>query len=214
MCSVPTISPNPRLQWCACFVQPVLCYPPSSVSRVGHLRSTLKPWQRKLRRHRNSFDVAWSDGSIRNLQARFSSIFVLRQAKSSNSCVEIKEGLRRPPYISNTHFAGMTASLRRQASKLLRNADEEAAARPELRREHADAGAIPDLVDLVEQVHDVEPHGRRLVRRDDVEIVRQPDIDLGIGRHMIGIREGGAKPASVDPRGAEPGAVAEIGCAG
>src|SRR5262249_10880551 len=43
-------------------------------------------------------------------------------------------------------------------SEFLRNAGEESAARSVLRREHADARAIPDLVDLVEHVDDVEPH--------------------------------------------------------
>src|ERR1700730_15419481 len=60
-------------------------------------------------------------------------------------------------------ISGPTGARRgRVASQLLRNADKEAAARAELRREHADARAIPDLVDLVEQVHDIEPHRRRL----------------------------------------------------
>src|SRR5450759_5507670 len=72
-------------------------------------------------------------------------------------------------------------------SEFLRNADKEHAARPELRRKHTDAGAVPDLVDLVEQVDDIEPHRRWLVRRKDVEIMRHPDIDLGIGRQVIGI---------------------------
>jgi hypothetical protein len=46
------------------------------------------------------------------LHAGFSTIFVLRAAKSSNSCVEIKEVLRLLSYISNAHLVDMTASLR------------------------------------------------------------------------------------------------------
>ena len=109
---------------------------------------------------------------MRSLHGRFSTIFVLREVKSSNSCVEINEALRLLSHVSSTHLVGMTASLPRQALQLLRNADKETAAWPELRREHADARTVPDLVDLVEQVYDVEPHCGRLVRCDNVEIVR------------------------------------------
>src|SRR5258708_308777 len=75
------------------------------------------------------------------------------------------------------------------SSNLLRDAKIEAAGGAELRREHADAGAVPDLVDLVEHVHHVEPQRGRLGRRDNVEIMRYAHIDLGIGRHVIGIGE-------------------------
>jgi hypothetical protein len=47
------------------------------------------------------------------------------------------------------------------ASQLLRDTGKEAAARPELRREYADARAAPDLVDRVEQVDDIEPQRGR-----------------------------------------------------
>ena len=48
---------------------------------------------------------------MRNLHAGFSTIVVRREAKSSNSCIEIKKALRLLSYISNTHLADMTASL-------------------------------------------------------------------------------------------------------
>ena len=92
----------------------------------------------------------------------------------------------------------------------VRNADKEAAAWAELRREDADARAIPDLVDLVEQVHDIEPQRRRLVRRDNVEIVRQPDIDLGVRWQVIDIGKAGAKSAAVDHRRGKARAHPEI----
>src|SRR6516164_8760164 len=56
-------------------------------------------------------------------------------------------------------------------SYLLRNAEIEGPAWPELRGEHTDAGAVPDLIDLVEHVHDIEAQRGRLVWRHDVEIV-------------------------------------------
>jgi hypothetical protein len=40
-------------------------------------------------------------------------------------------------------------------SQLLRNPEKIAAARAELRRKHADAAAIPDLIDLVGLIHHV-----------------------------------------------------------
>jgi len=49
---------------------------------------------------------------MRNLQAGFSTIAVRREAKSSNSFVEIKAALRLLSYISNAHLIDMTASLR------------------------------------------------------------------------------------------------------
>src|SRR5690242_12833721 len=49
-----------------------------------------------------------------------------------------------------------TGNSRAEPSELLRDADEITAPRPELRREHADAGAIADFIDLVEDVDDIE----------------------------------------------------------
>src|ERR1700736_6977839 len=99
---------------------------------------------------------------MRSLKAPFSRIFFLREAKSSNSCTETSEVLRLISRISIPHLVRMIISPPGQASQLLRDADKEAAARPELRREHPDAGAIPALVAFVEQVNAVERHGRWL----------------------------------------------------
>ena len=102
-----------------------------------------------------------------------------------------------------------SASLRAGRSQLLRNADIIAAARAVLRREHADAGAVAQLVDLVEQVDDVEAHGQRLVVRRPSEIVRNAGIDHRIGRGVQRIGHeavgqiAGAQPAAVDHVGAE-----------
>src|SRR5450631_1391891 len=56
-----------------------------------------------------------------------------------------RRGDRKEPLIA--------ARRRIRPSKFLRDADKEAASRSELRCEHADAGPVPDLVNLVEQVH-------------------------------------------------------------
>jgi len=51
---------------------------------------------------------------MRNLHALFSMIFVLREGKSLNSCVEVNVFLRRlSSYISNTHFVSKIAPLQR-----------------------------------------------------------------------------------------------------
>src|SRR5271169_2693002 len=75
----------------------------------------------------------------------------------------------------------LSASWRRSgwpsASLLLRQAHIVTAARAELRREHADAGAVTQLVDLVEQVGDVEPHGGGLIVRRPADIVRDAGVD-------------------------------------
>src|SRR4029077_16020651 len=63
-------------------------------------------------------------------------------------------------------------------SNLFRDTKEEAAARPELRCEYADATSAPDLIDVVEQVDDVETycHRLRIVRQQ--EFALDADIDL------------------------------------
>ena len=48
--------------------------------------------------------------------------------------------------------------MQRRSSDFLRQAYKIAAARAELRSEHADAAAVADLVDLVEEIDDVETH--------------------------------------------------------
>src|SRR5580692_5288774 len=50
----------------------------------------------------------------------------------------------------------------RPSSDFLREPDEESAASAELRREHADAAAVADLIDLVEEVDHVEAYRERL----------------------------------------------------
>ena len=71
--------------------------------------------------------------------------------------------------------------------------------------------AVPDLVDLVEQVDDVEAQRGRLVRCHDVEIVRQAEIDLGVRGQVIGVGKAGAKAAAIDHRRAETRGVPQIG---
>src|SRR5262249_18348960 len=96
--------------------------------------------------------------------------------------------------------------------ELLRNADEISAPRAKLRREHADAFAVADFIDFIEDIHDVEAD-RRGPREEVVELVRDSEIDLRIGRHaravwnVVRIR---AQSASVNHVDAESRAVPKI----
>src|SRR5207302_3396485 len=76
------------------------------------------------------------------------------------------------------------------------DAEEKAAARTVLRREYADAAAVSDLIDRIENVHDVEAHGHRLIIRH-IEIARQANIELRIGRQRIDIGVPSAQPRAV-----------------
>ena len=75
-----------------------------------------------------------------------------------------------------------------------------------MRREHAYAGAISDLIDRVENVHDVKAHGYRLMIRH-IEITRDPDIELRIRRQGIDIGVAGAQPRAIDHIGRKGRAV-------
>jgi hypothetical protein len=72
--------------------------------------------------------------------------------------------------------------------------------RAELRGEHPDPGAVPDLVDLVERVHDIEPQRGRLGRSGQVEVMGQAEIDLGVGRHGTGVGKAIAIIEAAEPR--------------
>src|ERR1700674_3628443 len=80
-------------------------------------------------------------------------------------------------------------------SKLLRDAHVVSATRTELRCEDADAAAATDLVDGVEHVDDIEPHGDRLVAdaptRQWFEFMRYAEIELPIRRQVVRIGEAG-----------------------
>jgi hypothetical protein len=82
--------------------------------------------------------------------------------------------------------------------ELLRDAQEVAAARAELRREHADAGAASDLIDSIEQVDDVETHGHRLGIVRQEKFAPNADIELRIRRHRRDIGITAAQTAPVD----------------
>src|SRR4029077_8831041 len=81
-------------------------------------------------------------------------------------------------------------------------AEKETAARTVLRGEHADATAVSDLIDRIENVHDVEAHGHRLMIRH-IEIARQADIELGVRRQRIDIGVAGAQSRTIDHVGRE-----------
>src|SRR5581483_10167037 len=96
-------------------------------------------------------------------------------------------------------------------SELLRDAAEKSAARPVLRREHADARAVPDLVDLVEHVDDVEPHRGRLHHRArPLELVADAEIELLVERQRVGVGEAAPQPAAEDHVGGEACAFPQI----
>ncbi len=84
---------------------------------------------------------------------------------------------------------GLVPRIAPNLSQLLRQPHKEPAPRAELRREHADAGAVADFVDAVEYVHDVEAHGERLGRGRRDEVVRHAHIDLGVERQRAGVGE-------------------------
>jgi len=80
--------------------------------KQNYLGSTLKPLLRKSSRAWKSSGVALLGGPTTNVRARFSIIFVTREGKSSNSCVEINVRLRLPlSYISKIHLVCTIVSL-------------------------------------------------------------------------------------------------------
>src|SRR6516162_8413409 len=95
-------------------------------------------------------------------------------------------------------------------SELLRQADKDSTARPELWREHADAAAIAEFVDLIEQVDGVEPDCERLVFRRELEFARNADVHRGVRGHMIDIGEARAQTAAVKHRRAEQRSVPAV----
>src|SRR5260370_42697310 len=96
---------------------------------------------------------------------------------------------------------GLDCELSCVASYLLRDAEIETATRAELGRTHPDAGTVPDFVDLVEHVHDIEPQCGRLGHAREQIFVRDPHIDLGVRWLVIGIRKARTQTATVNPRG-------------
>src|ERR1700730_7568810 len=78
-----------------------------------------------------------------------------------------------------TDLPAPRARLPLKASELLGDADEVPAPRTVLRRADADAGAVADLVLLVEGVDHIEAH-REALEAFDVERVTRTDIDLTV----------------------------------
>src|SRR5882672_8449382 len=82
-------------------------------------------------------------------------------------------------------------SLACRRSQRFRQPKEEAAPWSKLRRADADAGAIADLVLLVEEVDDIETCGQRARTRNGKQ-VRDAGIDLRVRGQMIAVRYAGA----------------------
>jgi hypothetical protein len=89
------------------------------------------------------------------------------------------------------------------ASELFSHAEEETLARSILRCEHANAGAISELIDRIEEVDDIETHGHWFRIVGQQKLARNPNIDLGIKRFMVDIGVAAAQPAAENHVGTE-----------
>src|ERR1019366_4308359 len=94
---------------------------------------------------------------------------------------------------SDQHEEGLRYARRDEGyhSKVLGEADEEAAPGAELRRAHAHASAVADLIDRVGQVEHVEARGQPA---PEIELVADAQVDGEIARHMTAIGCGAAGP--------------------
>src|ERR1700688_506482 len=101
-----------------------------------------------------------------------------------------------------------TGSLLR-GPELLRYAEVVSAARAVLRRKHADAGAVADLVDIVGDIDHIEPDRNRQSVPAMVKLMRDAGIDLPIRWEMVSGGGGHAWIRGVCP---QAGAIDE-GCA-
>ena len=111
---------------------------------------------------------------------------------------------QKPRFLIAARWAGQDARIQRFISERNRESSEETAARAILRREDADAAAATDQIYLVQQVDDVEAQLQRSRRIVDVEFMSQPEVDLGIARRVIAVRNGeAARQSEVLP---QPGA--------
>ena len=116
--------------------------------------------QKTLTPRREGFANDPSSSRIRSLSCRSQPAAAhrpeRRELRRANGCLHWQRGTRIPAL---------------NLSKLLGQADEKAAPGAILRGEDADAGAIAKLIDLIEQVHCVEPHSQRLLVRRQLEFV-------------------------------------------
>ena len=80
--------------------------------------------------------------------------------------------------------------------KLIRNPTIKPAPRSKLRREHPDPRSVADLVNLVEQVHDVEPRFER-PPAGNLERVLDADVHGRVSRQLARVRKAIAQAAAV-----------------
>src|SRR5580704_10715090 len=104
---------------------------------------------------------------------------------------------------------GIALTDRRIRTYFFLQTEEVTAARTVLRCEYADAGAASDLIDRIEDIHDVEAHRHRSLRCR--EVARDADIELGIRRFGIDIGVAGAKAGAIDHVGRDSIAVPPVG---
>src|SRR5665213_829625 len=103
----------------------------------------------------------------------------------------------RPATTRKNRASTVVGSLHGTLSQFLGNSDEVAAAHSELRSEYANARSVSDLIDGVEDVHDIKAH-RDWLFIGFLELMRNADIGSGVRRDMIGIGEATAQAAAVD----------------
>src|SRR5271165_3255373 len=96
---------------------------------------------------------------------------------------------RAPPAGVRARLAHNHGSLRKCRQRF-RQADEKAAPRAVLRRADADAGAVADLILLVEEVDHIKARSERAGTRDRKN-VRHTGVDLGVIRQTGAIRNAG-----------------------
>src|SRR5882724_11949621 len=93
--------------------------------------------------------------------------------------------------------AAPTVGVARPWSEPLAQAGEERAPDAELRRPDADAGAVAQLVFLVEQIEDVDPR-RQVAEPLGREAIGRAEVGLEIGRQALGVGEAAPQPAAHD----------------
>ena len=120
-----------------------------------------------------------------------------KQSICSSATAESTEGISELTAAWLEHQPGTSGGRRPKPSKLLGQPDIEPAPRPVLRREHADAAAVAELVDRVEGVDDVEAHAQRFRVAAEFELLNQPEVDLRVRRHVVQVGEAGALAAGV-----------------
>src|SRR5262245_56399191 len=92
-------------------------------------------------------------------------------------------------------------------SKFLSKAKIEGPARSKLRSEHADASAVADFMDAIEDIDHVKSHRRRPHLAVPFDVMVDASVDLGEERKLAGVGKTISQAAAVDHIGAETCAI-------